>query len=125
MEDKFKSIILSCNQTASSRNQYYIYIVTNYHNTVLYVGVTSNLIKRIYEHKNKLVKGFTNTYNCNKLVYFEIFSDIQEAIKREKYIKGKKRNFKIDLIQSLNPNWRACIKFCVNCLISVFHLKSI
>lgn len=105
MEDKFKSIILSCNQTASSRNQYYIYIVTNYHNTVLYVGVTSKLIKRIYEHKNKLVKGFTNTYNCNKLVYFEIFSDIQEAIKREKYIKGKKRNFKLDLIQSLNPNW--------------------
>ncbi len=89
MEDKFKSIILSHNQTASSRNQYYIYIITNYHNTVLY----------------KVVKGFTNTYNCNKLVYFEIFSDIQEAIKREKYIKGKKRSFKLDLIQSLNPNW--------------------
>ena len=105
MEDKFKSIILSHNQTASSRNQYYIYIITNYHNTVLYVGVTSNLIKRIYEHKNKVVKGFTNTYNCNKLVYFEIFSDIHEAIKREKYIKGKKRSFKLDLIQSLNPNW--------------------
>ncbi len=67
MEDKFKSIILSHNQTASSRNQYYIYIITNYHNTVLYVGVTSNLIKRIYEHKNKVVKGFTNTYNCNIL----------------------------------------------------------
>ncbi len=88
MEDKFKSIILSHNQTASSRNQYYI--ITDYHNTVLYVGVTSNLIKRVYEHTTKLVKCFTNTYNCNKLVYFEIFSDIQEAIKREKYIKGKK-----------------------------------
>ena len=103
MEDKFKSIILSHNQTASSRNQYYI--ITNYHNTVLYVGVTSNLIKRVYEHTTKLVKCFTNTYNCNKLVYFEIFSDIQEAIKREKYIKGKKRKFKIDLIHSLNPDW--------------------
>ena len=70
MEDKFKSIILSCNQTASSRNQYYIYIVTNYHNTVLYVGVTSNLIKRIYEHKNKLVKlhhpHFLKTRACEK-----------------------------------------------------------
>ena len=87
------------------KKQGYVYILFNKKNGTLYVGVTSNLIKRIYEHKNKLVKGFTNTYNCNKLVYFEIFSDIQEAIKREKYIKGKKRNFKLDLIQSLNPNW--------------------
>ena len=105
MENKFNSVILSYNQTASCSKQYYIYIVTNYSNTAIYTGVTSNLIKRIYEHKNKLVQGFTSKYNCNKLVYFEIIADIQEAIKREKYIKGKKRKFKIDLIHSLNPDW--------------------
>ena len=105
MENKFNSVILSYNQTASCSKQYYIYIVANYNNTAIYTGVTSSLIRRIYEHKNKLVQGFTSKYNCNKLVYFEIFSDIQEAIKREKYIKGKKRKFKLDLIQSFNLNW--------------------
>ncbi len=86
-------------------NKYFVYILASNNNTTIYIGVTNNIERRIYEHKNKVVKGFTNTYNCNKLVYFEIFSDIQEAIKREKYIKGKKRSFKLDLIQSLNPNW--------------------
>ena len=83
----------------------YVYILTNYSNKVLYVGVTSNLIKRIYEHKNGFVDGFTKKYNCKKLVYYEIFDNIEEAIKREKFLKGKKRNFKINLINEFNPSW--------------------
>ncbi|WP_022846317.1 MULTISPECIES: GIY-YIG nuclease family protein [unclassified Desulfurobacterium] len=84
----------------------YIYIMTNKTNKVLYIGVTSNLIKRVYEHKNHVIKGFTSKYNCHKLVYYEIFETIEEAIKREKYLKGKKRQFKIDLIDSFNPEWK-------------------
>jgi Predicted endonuclease containing a URI domain len=68
--------------------QYYIYILTNQYHTVFYVGVTNNLIRRVYEHKNKLVKGFTSKYNINKLVYYEVFSDVRDAIYREKQIKS-------------------------------------
>ncbi len=85
--------------------QSYIYIMTNKLNTVLYVGVTNNLVKRVYEHKNKLADGFTSKYNIDKLVYYEIFEDIEEAIKREKQIKGGSRQKKIDLIKSKNPNF--------------------
>ncbi|MDD3013060.1 MAG: GIY-YIG nuclease family protein [Candidatus Gastranaerophilales bacterium] len=85
--------------------QYYIYILTNYKESVLYTGVTSNLKKRIYEHKNKLLKGFSQEYNLNKLVYYEIFDDIKLAIKREKQIKGGSKQKKIDLIKRLNPEW--------------------
>ena len=74
-------------------------------NTVLYVGVTDNLIKRVYQHKNKLADGFTSKYNINKLVYFEIFEDINEAIKREKQIKGGSREKKLKLIKSKNPEF--------------------
>lgn len=74
-------------------------------NTVLYVGVTDNLIKRIYQHKNKLVDGFTSKYNINKLVYYEIFEDIEEAIKREKQLKGGSREKKLELIKSKNPEF--------------------
>ncbi len=84
----------------------YIYILTNKTNKVLYVGVTSNLIKRIYEHKNKLVPGFTEKYNVSKLVYYEIYDSIEEAIKREKQIKAGNRNRKIQLINSMNPEWK-------------------
>ena len=84
---------------------YYIYILTNTHNTTLYVGVTSNLLKRIYQHKHKVVDGFTKKYNLCKLVYFEEFSSIEEAIKREKYLKGKTRRYKDSLVNSLNPGW--------------------
>ena len=105
MDNKFSSVKLSHNQVSSSSNQSYIYILTNFNNTTLYTGVTSNLIKRIFEHKNKFVQGFTSSYNCNKLVYFEVFADIQQAITREKFIKGKSRKYKIDLINSINPNW--------------------
>ena len=84
---------------------YYVYIITNKTNHVLYTGVTSNLQRRIFEHKNKLVDGFSKTYNVNKLVYYEQSNSIESAIKREKEIKGKKREYKINLINSFNPNW--------------------
>ena len=84
---------------------YYIYIITNNNNSTLYIGVTSNLIKRIYEHKNKLVDGFSKKYKLEKLVYFETCSSIETAIKREKFLKGKKRAFKETLINKINPTW--------------------
>lgn len=84
----------------------YIYILTNKNNTVLYTGVTSNLSKRITEHKNKLYNNsFTKKYNLNKLVYFETFSLICDVIEREKQIKAGSRQKKIDLIISLNSAW--------------------
>ena len=86
-------------------NQYYVYILTNQRNTVLYAGVTSDLEKRIYEHKSKLIAGFTKKYNVNKLVYYEIFEIIDEAIKREKQIKAGTRKKKIKLIENTNPGW--------------------
>lgn len=85
--------------------QYYVYIATNSSNRVFYTGVTSNLVKRIYEHKNKLVDGFTKKYNVNKLVYFEVFNDINEAIAREKQIKAGSRKKKFSLIFLMNPNF--------------------
>jgi len=81
----------------------YIYILTNTNNTVLYTGVTSNLIKRAYEHKNKMVQGFTKKYNLHKLVYYEVFEDMMNAIIREKQIKGWLRSKKISLIEKANP----------------------
>ncbi len=85
---------------------YYIYIMTNAHNTVLYVGVTNDLIRRVYEHKNHLYKGsFTARYNIERLVYFEIATDSYHAIEREKQIKGWNRKRKEKLIESKNPDW--------------------
>ena len=83
----------------------YIYILTNEYNKVLYIGVTSNLVKRIYEHKNKLVDGFSKKYNLKKLVYYETIENITTAIEREKYLKGKTRKYKLNLINKINPNW--------------------
>lgn len=85
--------------------QYFVYILTSISGT-LYTGVTNNLARRVYEHKNKLVPGFTSKYNVNRLVYFEVFSAPQEAIAREKQIKGWVRRKKLDLIESINPTWR-------------------
>ena len=86
--------------------QYYVYILSNDHNTVLYTGVTNDLLRRVYEHKNHLDKGsFTAQYNIEKLVYFEVTSDVNAAIKREKQIKGWNRKRKNKLIESKNPNW--------------------
>lgn len=84
--------------------QYYIYILASKKNGTLYIGMTNNLIKRIYEHKNKLIEGFTSKYNVNNLVYLEITNDVNSAIHREKKLKGWKRKWKIDLIEKTNPN---------------------
>ena len=84
--------------------QYYVYIMTNRSKT-LYTGVTNNIIRRVYEHKNKLNKSFTQKYNINILVYYEIYNDITEAITREKQIKGWLRSKKLELIENFNPNW--------------------
>ncbi len=86
--------------------QYYLYIMTNPNNTVLYTGVTNNLKRRVYEHKAKLVEGFTKKYNVTKLVYYEVFDDIYNAITREKKIKGGSRQKKVNLINRFNPDWR-------------------
>ena len=82
-----------------------IYIITNRHNTALYIGVTSHLILRIYQHKNELIKGFSSKYNLNKLVYFEQFEDMDNAILREKRLKKWNRDWKNRLIEELNPSW--------------------
>jgi len=85
--------------------QYYAYIMTNRSRT-LYVGVTNDLVRRVYEHKNKMVDGFTKKYNLTLLVYYEETGDIQSASEREKQIKGWLRNKKIALIESVNPQWK-------------------
>jgi putative endonuclease len=85
--------------------QYYIYIMTNAHNTVLYTGVTNSLARRVDEHKNGLGGIFTKKYNIQKLVYYEIGNDVNAVIAREKQIKGGSRKKKIELINSLNPEW--------------------
>ncbi|MFA5104302.1 MAG: GIY-YIG nuclease family protein [Candidatus Margulisiibacteriota bacterium] len=84
----------------------YVYILTNAHNKVLYTGVTSNLKRRILEHKEKTRKGFTQKYNVDRLVYYECFDDVRSAIKREKQIKGGARFKKIQLINAFNKEWR-------------------
>ncbi|KGJ98540.1 GIY-YIG nuclease family protein [Thalassotalea sp. ND16A] len=83
-----------------------IYIISNTHNTVLYIGVTSNLVQRIYQHKEKLIGGFSAKYNLTKLVYFELFNDMENAIVREKRLKQWHRKWKNRLIEEVNPNWR-------------------
>ena len=85
--------------------QYYVYIMTNKSKT-LYTGVTSNLQKRVFEHKHKFVEGFTKKYNITKLVYYEMTEDVENAIVREKQIKGWLRSKKIALIESVNPEWK-------------------
>ena len=84
----------------------YIYLLTNKTNKVIYTGVTSNLQKRVYEHKQKFIDGFTKKYNIDKLVYYEVFDSIEDAIVREKQIKGGSRKDKIKLIGRDNPEYR-------------------
>ena len=84
---------------------YYVYITASKRNGTLYIGVTSNLKKRVYEHKEGLVEGFTKKYNVDKLVYFETTNDINSAIQREKQLKKWKRDWKIKLIEKENPCW--------------------
>jgi putative endonuclease len=86
--------------------QYYVYILASKRNGTLYIGVTSELIKRVYEHKNNLINGFTKKYNVHRLVYYEPTEGINSAIKREKQLKKWKRGWKIELIKKNNPDWR-------------------
>ena len=85
---------------------YFVYMVTNKNNRVLYTGVTGNIKRRLFEHKEKMIPGFTSLYNANKLVYYEVFNDINQAIKREKQIKGWRREKKNKLVSERNADWR-------------------
>lgn len=87
-------------------NYYYIYILTNWNNKVMYIGVTYDLVRRIYEHKNQLAGGFTQRYNIHKLVYVEETGDIKAALAREKQLKGWRREKKNALVESQNPAWK-------------------
>ena len=84
----------------------YVYIMSNKNNNVLYIGVTNDLIRRIYEHKNKMLKGFTSKYNVEKLVYYECFEDELLAIQREKNLKNWHKEWKENLIRQMNPEWK-------------------
>jgi len=85
---------------------YYVYIMTNKHNTVLYTGVTNDLARRVSEHRQKLLPGFTSRYNVTKLVYYEAFEDVNAAVAREKQIKGGSRKKKCELVNKVNSEWR-------------------
>jgi len=85
--------------------EYYVYIITNKINSVLYTGVTNDLNRRVFEHKSKLLEGFTKKYNIDKLVFYEAYDDINNAIAREKQIKGGSRAKKIQLIEEMNSKW--------------------
>mgnify|MGYP000282967608 CR=1 FL=1 len=89
-----------------TQHQYYLYIISNKHNSTLYIGVTNDLERRMFEHKNKLVSGFTAKYNVNKLMYFEDFQYVNDALKREKQLKNWNRQWKIDLIEKENKEWK-------------------
>ena len=86
--------------------KYYVYILANKKNGTIYIGVTGDLVKRVYEHKNNIVEGFTQKYGVHKLVYYEDTEDIHGALSREKNIKKWKRLWKLDLIESFNPEWK-------------------
>jgi len=85
---------------------YYVYILASKRNGTLYIGVTNNLERRLYEHRNNLIEGFTNKYNVHNLVYYEDVNDIQAALQREKQLKRWTRKWKLELIEKVNPAWR-------------------
>ena len=87
-------------------NDYYVYILTNYNNKVMYIGVTNNLQRRVYEHKTGAVEGFTKKYRVHKLVYFESCHDVKDAISREKQLKNWTRAKKNQLVEKMNPEWK-------------------
>jgi len=86
--------------------QYYVYIMTNLHNTTLYTGITNDLERRVHEHKSGNGGKFSQRYHLKKLVYFEVYQDVRAAINREKQLKGGSRLKKLELIESMNPNWK-------------------
>ena len=100
---------LGCRNNIRSKikimKNYYVYILTNKSKT-LYIGVTNNLDRRIYEHKNKLIDGFTKKYNLDRLVYFEVFNNIEDALRREKQLKNWHRQWKMNLVESVNQEWK-------------------
>ena len=91
--------------------KYYLYLLTNYKNTVLYLGVTNNLKRRVQEHKNGVNEGFSKKYNCNKLVWFKKFEDIRFAIEMEKKMKKWKREYKENVINEKDPEWKDLFEF--------------
>jgi len=91
------------------RHKYYVYILTNWNNKVMYVGMTNNLERRILEHKSKLIEGFTKKYNVTNLVYYEVFDDVKVCIEREKEIKGWRREKKNKLVEKVNPKWKEIV----------------
>lgn len=97
-------------QESKKMRIYYVYIITNIKNGTLYIGVTSNLIKRIYEHKNKLVDGFSKKYSLDRLVYFIGTNSVEEALKKEKQMKKWKREYKLNVINEFNPSWNDLYK---------------
>ncbi len=88
-----------------SERQYFVYMMTNKWNRVLYTGVTNDLVRRVYEHKANVIRGFTKKYGVHKLVYFEVYDDVLEAIRREKQIKSGNRGNKEELVRKMNPWW--------------------
>ena len=88
------------------KKSFYVYIMASKRNGTLYVGVTSDLLKRVWEHKMKLAEGFTETYDIDRLVYYEQCQDVEYALRREKRLKKYNRQWKIDLIEKLNPDWK-------------------
>ena len=94
---------------------YYVYIMTNTHNTVLYIGVTDDLVRRVYEHKEGLIEGFTKRYNCHKLVWFQETSDAISAITQEKRMKKWKRKYKENVIHDMNPGWKDLYDVLLQC----------
>jgi putative endonuclease len=99
----------TCSQDPESQimgRYYFVYILANKKRGTLYVGITNNLMKRVWEHKEKEIEGFTKKYKIDKLVYYEIFQDPETAIKREKRLKFYKRQWKINLIEKSNPDWK-------------------
>ncbi|PIQ87417.1 MAG: excinuclease ABC subunit C [Candidatus Omnitrophica bacterium CG11_big_fil_rev_8_21_14_0_20_45_26] len=102
----------------------YVYILTNRNNKVLYTGVTSNLIKRVSEHRSDVVAGFSKKYRTHKLIYYELCGSIESAILREKQIKGGSRQKKINLINELNPEWKRSVRsyYCLRLLRSLRSL---
>ena len=99
-----------------TQKYYYVYIMASDRNGTLYIGVTSNLVQRVFEHKHHLLPGFTNRYNVDKLVYFERFEDVRDAICHEKRLKGWRRNWKKDLIEGVNPEWHDLYDDLINLL---------
>jgi len=85
---------------------YYVYILASKRNGTLYIGVTNDIIRRVYEHKNNLVPGFTSKYGVHRLVYYERFNDIEYAIQSEKRLKKWNRSWKLELIEKVNPGWK-------------------